>query len=322
MGIGTHIRNARKGKNYTQTQLAETIGVHVITLSRWENEVRVPDGNDLQKLAVALNTSVSYLLGETADPSPPGEHAPPSNAIFGGRLKKMRKQKGLRQVDLAGMLAVSVDTITRWENNLREPRASELGKIADVLETTVGYLLGGNQRTYVALVDSETDGTDLDKKSVPKPDFAPINPAHMIRVRILDKYYRACCGTGIDWGGESVEYEESILLQDPELACRYSDNDIVGIYAEGDSMENIIYDGDLVLFVPHEKNIVYAGVPMVLSYNNSIIMRGVIEDGNKKLTLRAANRDYEDIIVRSSDEFDVCGRIVKIYSARNPRSVL
>jgi transcriptional regulator with XRE-family HTH domain len=69
-------------------------------------------------------------------------------SVFGERLKKMRKQKGLRQVDLAEMLSVSKDTITRWENNLREPRASELEKIANILDTTVGYLLGGNQRTY------------------------------------------------------------------------------------------------------------------------------------------------------------------------------
>jgi transcriptional regulator with XRE-family HTH domain len=69
-------------------------------------------------------------------------------SIFGERLKITRKGKGLRQVDLAKLLAVSVDTITRWENNLREPRASELEKIAEALDTSVTYLLGGNEKAY------------------------------------------------------------------------------------------------------------------------------------------------------------------------------
>jgi SOS-response transcriptional repressor LexA len=51
-------------------------------------------------------------------------------------------------------------------------------------------------------------------------------------------------------------------------------------------------------------------------------MRGVIADGHKKITLRAANRDYQDIIVRESDDFDICGRVVTVLSVSVPRSVL
>jgi phage repressor protein C with HTH and peptisase S24 domain len=143
----------------------------------------------------------------------------------------------------------------------------------------------------------------------------------MIRVRVLDKFYHACCGTGIDWGGEAVDYEETLWLPMPELAQRYGNDDLIGIYADGDSMEDMIFQDDLVVFVPHEKSIVYAGVPMVVSYNGSMIIRGVIENGSG-LTLRAKNKDYEDIRITPSDEFDICGRIVTIHSVRKPTSVL
>jgi transcriptional regulator with XRE-family HTH domain len=67
VGIGFRIREARRAMNYTQSQLADVVGIHEITLSRWENEVRVPSGKALQKIAIALNTSVAYLVSETDD---------------------------------------------------------------------------------------------------------------------------------------------------------------------------------------------------------------------------------------------------------------
>jgi transcriptional regulator with XRE-family HTH domain len=67
MTVGERIRSTRKHK-FTQAQLAEAIGVHEMTMRRWESGVRVPDANDLQKLASVLDTSVAYLMGETDDP--------------------------------------------------------------------------------------------------------------------------------------------------------------------------------------------------------------------------------------------------------------
>lgn len=67
MRLGERIKKARKGKG-TQAELAEQIGVHEMTIRRWESGERYPDADMLQKLAAALGTSVSYLMGETDDP--------------------------------------------------------------------------------------------------------------------------------------------------------------------------------------------------------------------------------------------------------------
>lgn len=45
--IGIRIRDARLKKKLTQQELADKIGVHVVTISQWENGVRKP--NDEQK---------------------------------------------------------------------------------------------------------------------------------------------------------------------------------------------------------------------------------------------------------------------------------
>ena len=63
MTLGERIRKARKGK-MTQAELGEAIGVHEVTVRRWELGERVPDAADLQRIANVLGVSASELLGE------------------------------------------------------------------------------------------------------------------------------------------------------------------------------------------------------------------------------------------------------------------
>ena len=69
MTVGERMRTARKNR-FTQAKLAEAIGVHEMTVRRWESGPRVPNADDLKKLAAVLDTSLAYLLGEVDDPTP------------------------------------------------------------------------------------------------------------------------------------------------------------------------------------------------------------------------------------------------------------
>ena len=63
--------------------------------------------------------------------------------MFSENLKAMRKAKGHTQEELAIKLNVTRQTISKWEKGLSVPDVDFLFKIADVLETNVGTLLGG-----------------------------------------------------------------------------------------------------------------------------------------------------------------------------------
>lgn len=86
---------------------------------------------------------------------------------FGNRLKHARKQKHITQRELAERLGVKQSAISNYEINFRLPAASALMEIANHLDVSVDYLLGGevdiDNFELVVASDLETRQIDLNK---------------------------------------------------------------------------------------------------------------------------------------------------------------
>ena len=66
------------------------------------------------------------------------------------KLKSIRKQKGFSQVEFAGRMGVSQNTISQWENGSRIPNVISLKKMAQILGCSADILLEDietNERT-------------------------------------------------------------------------------------------------------------------------------------------------------------------------------
>ena len=61
MTIGKNIADLRKNSGMTQEQLAETLGVSSQTISKWENEVTMPDIMLLPVIAGCFDITVDEL---------------------------------------------------------------------------------------------------------------------------------------------------------------------------------------------------------------------------------------------------------------------
>lgn len=59
------------------------------------------------------------------------------------KLKEWRTKSGLSQFELSEKAGVHENTIRRWESGQREPRASEIAKLCEVLGVSVDDLLRG-----------------------------------------------------------------------------------------------------------------------------------------------------------------------------------
>lgn len=58
-------------------------------------------------------------------------------------IREWRKIRGLTQEKLAELAEIHVNTLLRWEYGTREPKASELQRLAKVLNVTEAELLNG-----------------------------------------------------------------------------------------------------------------------------------------------------------------------------------
>lgn len=124
--LGERLRAARKRKGVGQDEVARAVGVHVKTVSRWENDRQTPEEEELRTLARYLGDSPARLrYGEngaggatsegTADegfvPNPRyREMVPPrAYAVALGYLERLRAA-GVRRDDLEEAERVLLDS--------------------------------------------------------------------------------------------------------------------------------------------------------------------------------------------------------------------
>lgn len=62
LSMGDRIRQARKAQKLTQGELAEKIGLSMVTLNRFENGRRTPSADALARLTKALNCDFNWIV--------------------------------------------------------------------------------------------------------------------------------------------------------------------------------------------------------------------------------------------------------------------
>ena len=77
---------------------------------------------------------------------------------FSERLKNLRKQAHLTQVDVAEKLGISQPAYASWERGAKKPTQDNLVKIAQVLNVSIDYLVGNSDEQ---LKEDELDNVEL-----------------------------------------------------------------------------------------------------------------------------------------------------------------
>lgn len=91
---------------------------------------------------------------------------------IGERITDLRKGKNLSQGQLASLLEVSRQAVSKWENDTASPDTLRLIQLADVLSTDVEYLATGQkskpqiQRVYVPEIREKIIEKPVEKKVI------------------------------------------------------------------------------------------------------------------------------------------------------------
>lgn len=77
---------------------------------------------------------------------------------IGYRISKARRHMNMNQKELAIKANITEGSLSRYENDIREPKAAALTQLAKALEVSTDYLLGLNDKM-------EVENSSLDDKS-------------------------------------------------------------------------------------------------------------------------------------------------------------
>ena len=83
--------------------------------------------------------------------------------MFNENLKRLRKEKGVSQEELAVKLNVVRQTISKWEKGLSVPNAQLLISLSEILETPVSVLLGETIESKESVSDKNAIAEQLSR---------------------------------------------------------------------------------------------------------------------------------------------------------------
>ena len=93
------------------------------------------------------------------------------NDTFATRLKGLRKNANLTQIELAKKFNIANGTVGNWESGNRQPDYAMLQKIADFFNVSVDYLLGGYNDVSGVPYEMGEVTEEIDIKKSPSVDI-------------------------------------------------------------------------------------------------------------------------------------------------------
>ena len=115
---------------------------------------------------------------------------------FGERLAELRKDRGLKQKDIAALLNVAVSTVSNYETDSHEPDLTNLCELANLLGVSTDYLLGRTDIKLDINALNEPLSSDFTKADILRmlEQSSPEDCAYIMRTIRLLYYYRATNG--------------------------------------------------------------------------------------------------------------------------------
>lgn len=200
----------------------------------------------------------------------------------GEKIKSLRKELGITQVELAKRIGVSKQTLYKYENdiitNIPSPK---IELIASALQTSEGYIMGWKPKT------KSYEGA---------------------RIPVLGK---APCGKPI----EAMEYEDTDDWVEIEESLAKT-GEYYAIRAKGDSMLPRINDGDIMII--HQQEDVESGQVAVIRINGHEATCKKIKKYRDGIELIPLNPSYQPVFFSDEDidklPVNIMGRVMEVRS--------
>lgn len=157
MELADRVKLKRKELGLTQEELAHRMGYKSrVSINKIEMGRPITQ-KIIVKLAEALNTTPSYLMGWEDEP-PKEDNTNNINLEIGNRLKNIRESRNISREEIALEFNISVDDVLNYEKGLREIPIEYLKLFATYFNVSVDELIYfdvDNRRTVFITKDEE-----------------------------------------------------------------------------------------------------------------------------------------------------------------------
>lgn len=198
---------------------------------------------------------------------------------FWQRLENALKEKNITASDLSKILGVTSSVVYSWKLRESIPRADIAVKVAEVLDTSVEYLINGKSNILA-------------------------QENHSFLVPILNQELSAGYGDILP----ENDFIKS-LIELPYFLREYGNN-LAGLYVHGDSMQPTLNNGDLVICTSlgWDKE---EGLYAIRLNGNGYVKR--IQVGAGKIIIHSDNPKYKPIEEPlESENYSIIGKVVLI----------
>lgn len=202
----------------------------------------------------------------------------------GDRLKKLRLEKGLTQIELGKQFNISHATINRYEKGVHQPDPEFINKLSEFFGVSTDYLLGRS---------------DVQKNELPLGAYT------------VDKFVKIPV-LGVIRAGEPIFAEQNIIGYEYMATEHVPKGESFFLRVVGDSMNlSRIVDGDLVL-VRRQDEVENGEIAVVLVNGyDATIKRFYKTDTTVTLMPNSSNPEHQPIIIDSKNTMiKVIGKVV------------
>lgn len=206
----------------------------------------------------------------------------------GDRLKILRLNKNLSQIDLSKLINKTHATVNRHENNINEPDVDTINLYAKIFNVSADYLTGNS-----------------DIKNPSKLPEGSYKIDGLIKIPIL----------GIIRAGQPIYAQQNIIGFEEIATNNLPDGELFFLKVTGDSMNlSRINNGDILL-VRRQEEVENGQIAIVIVNGYDATVKKFYNNHNGTITLlpNSTNPKHEPIIIDLSKDkcFCILGRVIQ-----------
>lgn len=154
---------------------------------------------------------------------------------LGRRIAALRRERGLKQDELAAMLDISAQAVSKWENDQTCPDISALPKLAEILGVTVDELLSGRKEETQPAVQILPPAQRKNIKDMILRITVDSSEGDKVRVNLPVVLVQAALETGVKMPGLEISGSSALKNIDLQQVMTLIQQGVVGNLVEIES---------------------------------------------------------------------------------------